>query len=302
MKHVVSVSLGSSRRDHAATAELWGESFLLERRGCNGDVDEAIRLIRRLDGLVDAIGLGGIDVYLHIAGERFVIRDALRLVEAARATPVVDGSTCKQVLEPEAVRWLDAHGPFPLRGLRVLMVSALDRFGMASALEAAGAEVTYGDLMFGAGVPYPVRSLAELTELARKMAREMVKLPIRMIYPVGRDQEAEPEERFPEAYREADMVAGDFHFIRRFMPHDMGGKAILTQTTTAADRRLLQERGVRWLITTTPLLDGRSFGTNLLEAAVAALLGRAPDAADMERVVRSMDYRPEVVDLQSQGA
>lgn len=298
MKRVVSVSLGSSRRDHAVSARLWGEEFLLERRGCDGDADRAACLIRELDGRVDAIGLGGIDVYLHIAGERFVIRDAVRLLEAAHQTPVVDGSVCKQALEPAAVRWLASHGPFPLRGLRVLMVSALDRFGMASALEEVGAMVTYGDLMFVAGVPYAIRSLDELAEIARKMAREIVKLPIHMLYPVGRAQEVEPEERFPEAYREADLIAGDFHLIRRFLPRAMDGKAVLTQTTTAGDREFLRERGIRWLITTTPLLDGRSFGTNLLEAALAAILGRPPTVADVEAFLRSADYRPEVLDLQ----
>ncbi|MDI3317066.1 MAG: hypothetical protein QJR14_05555 [Bacillota bacterium] len=58
------------------------------------------------------------------------------------------------------------------------MVSALDRYGMAEALEAAGCSVTYGDLMFGPGIPYPIRSLEELRKFARRLAGEMVKLPI----------------------------------------------------------------------------------------------------------------------------
>jgi hypothetical protein len=305
LKRVVSVSLGSSRRDHVARAALFGVEVELSRRGCDGDMERAVALVHELDGRVDAIGLGGLDVYLFIRGERYVLEDGLRLMRAAARTPVTDGSGCKRHLEPAAVRWLAAHGPFPLAGRRVLMVSALDRFGMAEALAEAGCDLTFGDLMFHAGVPYPIRSLAELEEIARKMAREIVKLPIHMIYPVGAAQEAEPEERFPEAYRAAEVIAGDFHLIRRFLPPaGLDGKAVLTNTTTAADRELLRARGVRHLITTTPLLDGRSFGNNVMEAALCAALTKVPEeltSADYGRALRAMDYKPAVIDLQRDG-
>lgn len=301
MKHVVSVSLGSSRRDHEAAATLFGVPMRLCRRGYDGDMARAIAAVRALDGRVDAIGLGGLDVYLYIAGERYVIQDGLRLVEAAVRTPTTDGSGAKRYLEPAAVAWLRDHGPFPLTGCRVLMVSALDRFGMAEALAAAGCDMTFGDLMFAAGVPYPIRSLDELAEISRKMAREMCRLPIHMIYPVGSAQERGPEERFPEAYREADLIAGDFHLIRRFLPAEgLDGKAVLTNTTTAGDREMLRARGVRWLVTTTPVLDGRSYGTNVIEAALCAVLGRRPEEIGLEEYRAALaDYRPSVIDLRA---
>ncbi|MBE3589899.1 MAG: quinate 5-dehydrogenase [Firmicutes bacterium] len=302
MKRVVSVSLGSSKRDHAARVTLLDEPLELRRVGADGSMERALELLREFDGRVDAIGLGGLDVYLNIDGERFVIQDGLRLMQAVRVTPVVDGSRVKDTMERRAVRWLAEHGPVPLRGARVLMVSSLDRWGMAETLAEVGADVVYGDLMFAAGVPYPIRTLEELKELGRKMAREICKLPIHMIYPVGEKQEREPEEKFPEYYREAQVVAGDFHLIRRYMPRDMAGKMVLTQTTTAADREFMRERGVRWVVTTTPVLDGRSFGTNLIEAALVALLGRRPEELtpeDFHRVLDRMDYRPTVIDLQS---
>jgi len=286
-------------------AVLLGQEMELSRRGCDGDMDRAIALIRELDGQVDAIGLGGLDVYLFIQGERYIIEDGLRLMQSATHTPVTDGSGCKRYLEPAAVRWLAKSGPFPLAGKKVLMVSALDRFGMAEALTEAGCELTFGDLMFAAGVPYPIHSLGELGEIARKLAREMCKLPIHMIYPVGAAQEAAPAERFPEAYREADVIAGDFHFIRRFLPPDgLDGKAVLTNTTTEADRALLAATGVRHLITTTPILDGRSFGNNVVEAALCAALNKVPEElgpADYSQALQAMEYRPAVIDLRPAG-
>jgi len=92
VKHVVSVSLGSSKRDSTAQAVFLGEEFILERVGTDGDMQKAVQKIGELDGRVDAIGLGGIDLYLWLGEKRYVIRDAKKLKEAAKITPVVDGS------------------------------------------------------------------------------------------------------------------------------------------------------------------------------------------------------------------
>ena len=88
MKRVVSVSLGSSGRDHRAQVTLMGEAFDISRVGTDGKLDAAIGLVRELDGTVDAIGLGGIDVYLYAGRHRYALRDGLRLLDAANVTPV----------------------------------------------------------------------------------------------------------------------------------------------------------------------------------------------------------------------
>jgi hypothetical protein len=58
------------------------------------------------------------------------------------------------------------------------------------------------------------------------------------------------------------------------MPDRMDGKIIVTNTTTQDDMTLFKKSGVKYIMTTTPVLDGRSFGTNMMEAAVVAALGR----------------------------
>ena len=83
MKHIVSVSLGSDKRDHSVETEFMGEKFLIERIGTNGDFDKAIALIREMDGKVDAFGMGGIYLYVYIADKSYTIKDAQLLVGAA---------------------------------------------------------------------------------------------------------------------------------------------------------------------------------------------------------------------------
>jgi hypothetical protein len=300
MKRVVSVSLGSSSRDHRATVTLMGEEFDISRVGTDGKLDAAIAMVRELDGNVDAIGLGGIDVYLYAGRHRYALRDGLRLLEAAKITPIVDGSGLKNTLEREAVRFMQDELGIDLRGKSVLMVSALDRFGMAQALVDAGADVLFGDFIFALDKDMPVRELHEFEQLAEKYLPDACKLPFQFFYPTGKKQDKPPEPKYPQYYEQADIIAGDFHFMRQFMPDRLDGKLVLTNTVTERDVAELAARGVSTLITTTPEIAGRSFGTNVLEAALVALLGKRWNDVlpeDYERLLHELHLRPRVVRL-----
>ncbi len=300
MKTVVSVSLGSSSRDHKARVTLLGEEFDISRVGTDGKLEVAMQRLRELDGKVDAIGLGGIDVYLYAGAKRYALRDGLRLLEAAKVTPVVDGSGLKNTLEREAVRYLQDELRIDLRGKNVLMVSALDRFGMAQALVEAGADVLFGDFIFALDLDKPVRGLAEFEQLADRYLPDACKLPFQFFYPTGKKQDRPPEPKYPQYYQEAEIIAGDFHFMRQFMPGRLDGKLVLTNTVTQKDVDELRARGVARLITTTPDFGGRSFGTNVIEASLVALLGKRWEdvsAADYERALRELNLKPRVIDL-----
>jgi hypothetical protein len=297
MKKIVSVSLGSSTRDHRVEVEWLGERFDINRIGFDGSLDRAIAKLHELDGTVDAIGLGGIDVYLYAGKKRYALRDGLRMLEAVKTTPVVDGSGLKNTLERETVLRLQSDGVIDFRGLPVLMVSALDRFGMAQALVEAGAQVTFGDFIFALGVDKPVTSLPEFEALAEKYLPDACKLPFQFFYPTGKKQEKPPEPKFSHYYAAADVIAGDFHFIRQHMPDDLRGKTILTNTVTQANVEELRERGAARLVTSTPNLGGRSFGTNVMEAALLALLGkRWQDVTedDYLRLLHELRFAPRV--------
>ena len=279
---------------------LMGEEFDISREGVDGKLDAAIARVAELDGQVDAIGLGGIDVYLYAGKHRYALRDGLRLLNAAKTTPVVDGSGLKNTLEREAVRFMQDELGISLRGKHVLMVSALDRFGMAQALVDAGADVLFGDFIFALDKDIAVRDLHAFEEMAEKYLPDACKLPFQFFYPTGKKQEKPPQPKYPQYYAEADVIAGDFHFMRSFMPDRLDGKIVLTNTVTEANIDELRERGVKTLVTTTPDFEGRSFGTNVIEAALIALLGRKWDdvsAADYERVLRELNLRPRVIAL-----
>jgi len=296
VKRVVSVSLGSSKRDHRVQTEIMGEQFTIERRGTDGDVQRAVETIRSLDGRVDAIGLGGVDLYLVAGKHRFILRDARMMADAATVTPVVDGSGLKNTLERRIIAQLEDDGTLQFRGRKVLMVSAADRFGMAEALHERGAKLVLGDLVFALGIPITLSSLSLLAAVARALGPLISRLPMTMLYPTGKKQE-EITPKYRRLYSRADIIAGDLHLIRRYMPDDLPGKVIITNTVTRDNVEEFRQRGVDLLITTTPELDGRSFGTNVMEGVLVALLGRRPEdltGEDYDQLLDKMGLEPRV--------
>ena len=300
MLRVVSVSLGSSSRDKTSRATFLGEDVELSRKGTDGDFQEALKLIGELDGQVDAIGLGGIDLWLCARKRKWMIRDAKRLADQAKSTPVADGSGLKLTLERSMVDWLaDNFEAVPLRGSKALVVSAVDRWGMAEGIAEYCGEAIYGDLIFALDIPIPLRKLRQVYNFACVVAPIITRLPFQLLYPTG-DKQKVHKPRHSELFNWADWICGDFHYIRRNLPPRLNGKVVLTNTTTAEDEALLKERGLGWLITTTPVIDGRSFGMNVLEACLMALIRQQGDIISPENYevyLRKLDLKPTIRQL-----
>jgi len=127
-------------------------------------------------------------------------------------------------------------------------------------------------------------------------------MPLSMLYPMGEKQNTITP-KWEKWYRWADVIAGDFLYIRRYMPTPesgyLKGKVILTNTTTEADEEELRKRGVRMLITTTPNFEGRSFGTNVMEAVLVALNnGKQLSAEEYLATLKKLDWTPNVRHLE----
>jgi hypothetical protein len=295
-KHVVSVSAGSSQRDSYIETELLGTPIILERRGTDGDIPKAEKMIEELDGQVDAFGLGGMDLFIQAAGRRYYLRDGVRLASHAKKTPMVCGAGLKDTLERIVVRDLDKT--LHWQGKKVLMVSAVDRFGMAEALAEQNADIIYGDWIYIIGLPIPLRSLASLNLAARIFAPIATQLPVSWVYPSGNKQEKTESGWRSKYFDWAEVIAGDFHYIKRYAPDNLTGKIILTNTTTKEDVEILKKRGVKTLITTTPRFNGRSLPTNVLEAAFIAISGKYPlTPDDYKRLITESELRPDILQL-----
>ncbi len=303
MKRVVSVSLGSSKRDKSTTVTILGEEFEVSRIGTNGDMMKFAELVREFDGKVDAIGLGGIDRYLYTDKRRYTIRDADRLALNAKTTPVVDGSGVKNTLERKTVLYLKENGIIDYAGKHIFVVNGLDRFGMAQTLATETKSIIFGDAIYAINVPLPIRSYPGLCLIGALLLPIVCKLPFQWLYPTGEKQNVTVP-KGEKYYRWADVVAGDYLIIKRSMPTPesgaLNGKLMITNTVTEEDVEALRERGVATLVTSTPEYDGRHFATNVFEGIVVALLGKKPEditPEDYDCMLAELNWKPSVIEL-----
>jgi hypothetical protein len=297
MKRAVSISLGSAKRDKAVELDLLGEPMRLERLGVDGDMRRAAQLFRELDGQVDALGVGGADLGLRVDGRWFPLYSVQPLVRGVTRTPVTDGTGLKNTLERHVAQFIEAHCR-PLEPKRVLFTGGADRWGMTLSFHEAGYEHVFGDLMFALGLPLPLRSLQTAKTLAALTLPIIGRLPFSWVYPTGQKQERWTP-KFAAWYRWATVIAGDCHYIKRHLPAQLAGQLICTNTTTPEDTNRFRAVGARWLVTTTPVLEGRSFGTNLLEAALIAASGRRRllSDAELDALIDELRLQPSVQEL-----
>ncbi|MFN2302103.1 MAG: quinate 5-dehydrogenase, partial [Anaerolineales bacterium] len=155
---------------------------------------------------------------------------------------------------------------------KALIMTAVDRYGLLRTFTDAGYECIFGDALFSLGINLPIRSEQGVKRLAALLIPIVSRLPFKWIYPVGEKQH-ERKPKFKWAFEWASVIAGDCHYITRYMPDDLDGKIIVTNTTTTNDVEIFRQAGVKYLMTTTPVYDGRSFGTNMMEAALLAANG-----------------------------
>ena len=298
MKRAVSISIGSSKRDKSVETELLGERIRIERIGTDGDMEKAARLFQEMDGQVDAFGVGGADLSIVVDGHAYPLHTAHMLVRHVRKTPVVDGAGLKNTLEHQVAGFIDRNLGEWIEPRRAFINLGSDRWGMSTGFAQAGYECLYGDLMFALGLNVPLRSLKAVKRLARILMPLVGRLPIHWLYPTGSEQEKRTP-RWGPAFNWATVIAGDALYITRYMPERLPGKVIAANTTTPADVALFKQAGVKYLVTSTPVLDGRSFGTNMMEAALVAAAGkgRVLTTAELQELIGRLRMQPQLQQL-----
>ncbi len=298
MKRVVSISLGSSKRDKKVEVEILGEKFILERIGTDGNKEKMINLFKELDGKVDAFGLGGADLYISVGKKRTTLKSIENLVKEVKLTPVCDGQYLKDTLEKNGVIFMRDKGLID-KNTKVMVISGVSRYGQVEGFLEVGCKILFGDLMFSLNLPIPIYNHKTFLLLASIIVPIARNFPYEWLYPTGKSQE-EIIPKYEKYYKWADVIAGDFLYIKKHMPDDLSGKIIYTNTTTLEDRELLKDRGVKYLVTTTPEFDGRTFGTNVMEALICAYIGKKPNEikeTEYYDLMERLNIKPNIIEL-----
>ena len=300
MKRAVSISIGSSKRNKAVEVTMLGEKISIERIGTDGDMEAAALKFKELDGKVDAFGLGGADLGTETEGKWYPLYSVQPMIRFVKKTPLVDGAGLKNTLETKVPAYLDKNiGKYVNSDRRrVLLTAGVDRWGLSKAFSDAGYETIFGDFMFGLEIPIPIRKIGSVKTLAALLMPIVGRLPFKWIYPTGEKQEKRTP-KWGKYFAWATVIAGDCHYIKRFMPDDLQGKVIVTNTTTPEDVEAFRKAGVKYLVTTTPVLEGRSFGTNMMEAALVAISGKGRPLtwSELNEMLDKLGFEPQLQEL-----
>ncbi len=294
-KKAVSVSLGSYKRDKAVDITLLGKQVRLERIGTNGDEKEAARLFATLDGKVDALGVGGIALHINLPWKAYPLRAGIKLVKDVKYTPYTDGTGIQTVLESRVMQYVLSKLKEQIPVKKAFLVEGISRYGMINSFFNTGFDCVFGDLMFALGIPLAIKTRKGVNRAAKMLLPVVVRLPISMLYSTGESQEVVVP-KYTKYYQEASVIAGDWLYIKKHLPEDMEGKIIVTNTTTEEDVEFMRSRGIAYLVTTTPVFAGRSFGTNAFEAALtaAAGLGRTLTFSEISSIIEKENIKPQI--------
>src|SRR5512147_1514254 len=218
MKRAVSISLGSSKRDKKVVVNFKGEEVQVERVGMDGDIAKARQMDLDLDGKVDAFGVGGVDLYLRLDQREYPLHAALKLVSGVTRTPLCDGRGLKHTLERRVFE-LAKPQLGDVRFKQGFVPVAVDRLGLAEAVAEVAERTVFGDLMVALGVPIPVYGIPAFKKVARVMLPIVSYFPMSMIF-YGSDG-AEQEPKYVKYFEASDLIAGDFLFMRKYMPKNL---------------------------------------------------------------------------------
>lgn len=301
MKRIVSISVGSSARDHTTRHTFLGQECEISRQGTNGDFKKAIQLYQELDGKVDAFGAGGVEFFLQVEDKRYYFRDVKRIRDAVKISKMGDGNGVKGLLEKRAFEYLEKYlnekEGRSLKGMPALKTTVVERYSMGKAMVDAGLDVTFGDFMFALGLPLAIRKLSTTRLVAATLLPVVTQVPFSWLYPLGSEQDKPPQPKWTKYYQRSQVIAGDFLQIRQYMPDDLTGKIIVTNTTTQKNVEELKKRNLHILVTVTPRLEGRSFGTNVMEAILLALMDKPQSEvtqADFLELINRIPLEPNI--------
>ena len=151
-----------------------------------------------------------------------------------------------------------------------------------------------------AGIPVSVRPADDEGSgtLAAILIPIVTLFPFEWLYPTG-DKQNEHKPKYENWYQWATVIAGDCLYIKRHMPLNMQGKVVVTNTTTPEDVEFFRKCGIKYLITTTPVMDGRSFGTNMMEAALVAISGKGRPLSfdELNELLDKLGFEPQLQEL-----
>ena len=298
MKTIVSISLGSSETNYEFSTRFLGQNFRVRRLGADDSTHRATQLVREWRDKADAIGLGMVPDH-HAVGTSYFSQPAtLKLERAAGETPVTTGARLREIVQEWSVRSAQAELGNIFNNARVLFLSGLSNYRLASVLSEYTQNLSFADPVLQFAAPNLLHSLRAL-ELYAAGSHTVTRYgpaidPVKALPPL----KLLTGLVMKKAMREAHVVVATFDQLEACDRDDLEDKTVLTSTLSPDRIESLKEKGVRLAIDCSIQPFRQTVGPNVVEAMVAAALEKPPGQInhdDYLEIFTDLDLKPRLL-------
>ncbi len=296
MKKVVSVTMGSSKKDFSFETDFLGQHFKVQRMGADKDPKKAWEMLRRQQASADALGLSEVADHCHVGTTTIVNRDTQKLLKVVTRVPVTTGAKLRRLLQVRAVRYVQRELGHYFNNNLVLFLSGMRNYEIAVALSDYTKNLSFADPVFQAGSPVLLGSLAQLELYAKGNEFVASQKPWRML---EKSLAGLKNMRVANAVGKAHVIVGNYDEIRAVGSlANLHGKTLITSAVDDEQMTFYKQCKVNLVIDISPKLFDRVVGISTLEAMILAKLERnAEELADeeFEEIIDELDLKPRLL-------
>ena len=272
MKTVVTVTLGSSKKDFEFKTEFLGQKFSVRRLGADHDSGKAWELMRRQQAVADVIGLGEISDHCQVGLRTIVNKETRRLTNVVTRVPVTTGATLRRLLQVRAVRYAQKELVNYFNNNLVLFLSGMRNYDMAVALADYTKNLSFADPVFQTGSLVMLHSLEQLELYARGSELVLNNKPAQFLESALASFK---NGRVASAVAKAHVIVGTFAEIKAVgNAANLAGKTLITSAVDDERMAYFKSNKVNLVIDVSPKLFDEVVGVNTIEAMILAAVGK----------------------------
>ena len=296
MKKVVTVTLGSSKKDFEFKTTFLGQEFSVRRLGADKDSSKAWELMRRQQANADAIALSDMVDHYHVGLRTVVNRESQRLMQVVTRVPVTTGASLRRLLQVRAVRHVQKELGNYFNNNLVLFLSGMRNYDMAVALSDYTRNLSFADPVFQAGSPLLLSSLEQLELYAK--GKELLPdiVPGKFLKSVLSTLK---NKIVANAVAKSHVIVGTFREIQAVSSSgNLDGKTLITSAIDDEALAFFTKHKVNLVVDVSPKLFDKVVGISTITAMILASTGKSESELsdhDFEEIINELDIKPRLL-------
>ena len=296
MKKVVTVTLGSSKKDFEFKTKFLGQEFQVRRYGADKDSSKAWELMRRQQAYADAIALSDMPDHYHVGLRTVINKKSQHLMQVVTRVPVTTGASLRRLLQVRAVRYVQKELGHYFNNNLVLFLSGMRNYDMAVALSDYTRNLSFADPVFHAASPVLLGSLDQLELFAKGKELLPDGVPGEFLKSVLGTLK---NKIVANAVAKSHVIVGTFREIQAVASGgNLEGKTLITSAVDDEALAFFAKQKVNLAVDVTPKLFDQVVGISTITAMILAATGKAESELtdhDFEEILHELDIKPRLL-------